>query len=110
VSSTTAAGQSPLTPGDGLSQTVNFVVTNPSSGHQNLATVLAIVTPGWKATLTGAPDCTASDFTVTPAAFIAGDVAPGGTVAGTTTITMKNLATNQDACKNATVGLTFVAS
>ncbi len=108
VASDPAIGD-PLSPG-GPTQTVHFSVTNPGSGHQNLAAVTASVTPGWTVSAPGHPDCTAGDFTVTAPAFTPADVAPAGVVLGTTTITMKNLPTDQDACKNVTVPLFFSAS
>lgn len=107
VASSAATGD-PLTPG-GPTQTVAFTVTNPGSGSQNLSSVVVTV-----ATSTGgvwtSGTCSAADYTVSTPAITYGQIAPGGTATGTVTLTMNNLATNQDACKGVTVPLYFAAS
>jgi len=88
----------------GPTQTVSFHVKNDNSGVQNLASTTASVVD------TSDAGCTAADFDVSATTIAYGDVASGATVDGTFTVQMKNLATNQDACKNATVNLKVVAN
>ncbi len=59
---------------------------------------------------TAVPGCSAADYTVGTPSFTPGDIASGASKDGTVTITMNNLGTNQDACKNVTVPLYFAAS
>ena len=59
---------------------------------------------------TAIPGCSAADYTIGTPSFTAGDVASGATKDGTVTITMNNLSSNQDACKNVSVPLYFSAS
>lgn len=107
VTSSPATG-GPLTPG-GPTQTVPFTVVNPGTGVQNLATVTVTVAGPGGTTWADVPGCSALDYTVGTPAFTAGQIAAGASVSGTVTITMNNLSTNQDACKNATVPLYFSA-
>lgn len=102
-----AATGGPLSPG-GPSQTVSFTVTNPGSGVQNLTAVDVIIPANWSAGTT--LPCTAADFTVGTPSITKGDIQPSANVQGTVTVTMKNLATNQDSCKGVTVPLAFSAS
>jgi hypothetical protein len=122
VSTTTATGD-PLTPG-GSSQTIAFTVTNPGTGTQNLSKLAATVattvgtgasaTPGtWSIGNPGAT-CSAADYTVVGPIFAVGSglgqIAGGASVSGTVSISMNNLAGNQDGCKNVSVPLFFAAS
>ena len=109
VVTTDAATGSPLTPG-GPTQTVAFHVKNTDSGVQRLSAVTVTVATSTGAAWTAVPGCSASDYTVGTPAFTAGDIASGATTDGTVTITMKNLSSNQDACKNVTVPLYVSAS
>jgi hypothetical protein len=102
-----AATGGPLSPG-GPEQTVAFTVTNPGTGVQNLADVTVTVKSDWSVG-TILP-CTAADFTVSTADVTRGSIDPSESVDGTVTITMKNLATNQNNCKGVTVPLVFSAS
>jgi hypothetical protein len=102
-----AATGGPLSPG-GPTQTVAFTVTNPGSGVQNLTAVAVTIPGSWSAGTT--LPCTADDFTVGTASIAKGAINPAGVVSGTVTVTMKNLATNQDSCKGVTVPLAFAAS
>ena len=86
-----------------------FTVTNPGTGSQNLSSVIVTVaSPGgaWSA-VTG---CSALDYTVSTPAITYGQIAPSASVTGNVTVTMNNLGTNQDACKNVAYPLHFVAS
>lgn len=106
ITTGTATG-APLTPG-GPTQTVPFTVTNPGTGSQNLAAVnVTVAGPG--GTDWNAVGCSALDYTVGTAAFTPGQIAAGASISGTVTITMNNLATNQDACKDLTVPLYLAA-
>ena len=99
-----------LTPG-GASQSVAFTVTNTGTGSQDLTSVTAIVADEngdpWVSVPAG---CTAADYTVGTPAITYGEIAGGGSVSGTVTLTMNNLTSNQDACKDLAVPLYFVAS
>jgi hypothetical protein len=101
----------PLSPG-GPTETVPFVVTNSGSGNQNLTSVVVTVASAGGAawSLPGGLGCSALDYTVGTPVITYGAIAPAGTAVGTVTLTMKNLATNQDTCKGASVPLYFVAS
>ncbi|HVE26318.1 MAG TPA: hypothetical protein VNC22_12980 [Sporichthya sp.] len=113
VTSTAAVGAA-LIPGVGT-QTVGFTVTNPSTaGHQILnAVTVAVANADGTTWVPIAPyvGCSSADYTVTvttPPAFA--DMAPGASTTGTATLSMNNLATLQDFCKNAPVPLYFLAS
>lgn len=98
----------PLIPG-GPEQVVAFTVTNPSEGAQTLSDVaVTVAMPGGAAWTSGA--CSAADYTLGTPDVAYGEIAAGGTVDGTVTLEMNNLATSQDDCKGVTVALRFVAS
>jgi len=107
VTSTPATSPA-LTPG-GPSQSVAFNVANPSTGTQTLTSVVVTV-----AYADGSPwssgNCSAADYALGTPAITYGSIAPSGSVNGTVSLTMNNLASNQDDCKNVTVPLRFVAS
>jgi hypothetical protein len=108
VTTDTATG-GPLSPG-GPAQTVPVHVKNTGSGHSQLSTLtVAVANPDGSA-WTATPGCSAADYTVAIGTFAATDLAPNDIYNTTATVTMKNLATNQDACKGVTVPLYFVAS
>lgn len=109
VVTTDAATGSPLTPG-GPTQTIAFHVQNANSGVQRLTSVAVTVAASGGAAWTAVPGCSAADYTVGTPTFTPGDIASGSSTDGTVTITMKNLSTNQDACKNVSVPLYFSAS
>ncbi len=95
----------------GIAQTVNFTVTNPATFNQYLTNVAVTVDAFTKATDATKPDCTAADFLVGVPQVTAGQIdGDNGTKTGTVSLTLKNLNTNQDNCKNAAPKLTFVAS
>jgi hypothetical protein len=106
---TDAATGGPLTPG-GPTQTVAFHIKNNNSGVQRLSTVTVAVKKSDGNAWTEVTGCSASDYSVGTPSFTAGDVASGATVDGTVTISMNNLAGNQDGCKNAAVPLYVSAS
>ncbi|MCG8915005.1 hypothetical protein L6E12_04275 [Actinokineospora sp. PR83] len=108
VASSTATG-GPLSPG-GPTQTVAFTVTNPGTGAQNLANVAVTVANADGSAWTSVAGCSAADYSVGTPTVTYGEVEPAGVRNGTVTITMNNLPSNQDGCKNATVPLRFVAS
>jgi hypothetical protein len=99
----------PLTPG-GPPQSVAFTVTNPGTGSQDLSSVVVTVANNDGSAWTTVLGCSAADYTVGTPTITYGQIAPSGSLAGTVTVTMNNLATNQDACKSVPVPLYFVAS
>ena len=107
---TSEPGEGELAPGS-AGQTVDFTVTNPGEGTQNLTEVTVEI-----ADETGAPwvppeGCEAADYTATvTSAPTAGEIAPGGSVDGTATVMLDNTAENQDACQGAEVPLLLTAS
>ncbi|WP_424186964.1 hypothetical protein ACOBQX_03780 [Actinokineospora sp. G85] len=109
VVTTAAATGGPLSPG-GPSQTVPFTVTNPGTGSQNLTSVVVTVANADGTPWTAVAGCSAADYTVGTPAVTYGEIAPGGNAGGTVTITMNNLPSNQDGCKDAVVPLRVVAS
>jgi hypothetical protein len=108
VASTAATG-GPLTPG-GPTETVAFTVTNPGTGSQNLSSVVVTVATSTGADWTAVAGCSAADYTIGTPTFTAGEITTLATVSGTVTITMNDLGSPQDGCKNATVPLYIVAS
>jgi hypothetical protein len=130
---TLAYAGGPLTPGGGIGthETVDYNVTNNSTGQQNLANVNIKV-----ATATGAvwsnnaayptkPACTAGDFQISldggtswavagasaDDTELAGNRAPGSTTANATiTLRMIDTGANQDNCKNLDVPLYLYAT
>ncbi|PJJ62056.1 hypothetical protein [Compostimonas suwonensis] len=92
-------------------QTVDFTVTNPGEGTQSLTEVTVSL-----ATADGTPwvptgDCLVADYTATiSTAPPAGEIAAGGEVDGTATVTLTNTAVNQDDCQGQDVPLYFEAS
>ena len=107
-----AATGGPLTPG-GPSQTVAFHIKNPGTGNEKLTSVVAEVAKAdgsdWSVTTDGLT-CSAADYTVDTPNINYGEIPPNTTVDGTVTITMNDLASNQDACQGVTVPLYFSAS
>lgn len=108
VTSSAATG-GPLTPG-GPTASVAFKVTNPGTGTQNLSDVTVTVANADGSDWTAVAGCSDLDYTIGTPAITYGDIVAGGLANGTVTISMNNLASNQDGCKNAVVPLYFVAS
>ena len=101
-----------LYPG-GPNTTATYTVTNNGSGHQGITGETATLgTSGSDVTSGGVdvPGCLASWFTVSAGAPLATDIAPGGNTTGTVTATMNNVASSQDACKNAAPDVTVTVS
>lgn len=92
-------------------QTVGFTVTNSTANSQYLTAVSVSM-----ASATGVPweptgGCLVTDYTAAvTTAPAAGDIAPGGSVTGTVTVTLANTAVNQDACQGQEVPLRIQAS
>jgi hypothetical protein len=131
-STLTVAGTAASTLYPGTSSTVNFTVTNPSSGHQRLGTI----------SLSGIHACTGTGSSWNGAACSNGgteqttcesydsstsstvddfsmqnvvsnqDFGPGNnqTVTATGTLAMNNLNANQNSCQGANITLSFTAS
>jgi hypothetical protein len=93
-------------PGDSA-QTISGTFGNSNSGPVYVATVTASI-----ASVTGA-GCDATDFTLANAVMTVGAQVPAGTTQGSwtgATLKFNNKATNQDACKGATVNLAYTIS
>jgi len=109
ISSEDAVG-GPLTPG-GATQTVDFTVTNPSTGYQSLAGVTISVATADGSPWAPATDCSAADYTaVITSPPETGPIAPNGSVDGQATISMIESGENQDGCQNLDVPLYFTAT
>src|SRR5438270_2612627 len=108
-----------LYPGDATGATVSYRITNPSSGHQGVQTVVVAIADdgGSPANIlnsagTAVAGCRASWFSqgsttyaASPAAgggavTLTADVAGGDYITGTTTLLMSNVGSSQDACKS----------
>jgi hypothetical protein len=100
-----------LYPG-GPAQTLsgNFDNTNASKVYVAAVTATGLAISGAGAGAT--PACTAADFTLGGTAPVAAEV-PAGTSQGSwtgLTLAMKDLGTNQDNCKGATVTITYASN
>jgi hypothetical protein len=96
-------------PGDSA-QTISGNFNNPNSGPIYVATVTASIASVTKAAGAPAGTCDASDFTLASAAMtVNAEVAAGNAKGAWTGATLKfnNKASNQDACKGATVNLAY---
>lgn len=108
----TAKQSSTLTamyPGDSA-QTISGTFDNPNPGPIYVTSVTVSVGAVTKAAGAEAGTCDATDFTVANATMTVGAEVAAGTSKGTfsgATIKFNNKATNQDACKNATVALSY---
>ena len=92
-------------------QTVDFTVTNPGEGNQYLADVTVTLAAANGTAWVPAGDCLIADYSATiTSAPPVGDIAPGGSVDGTATVTLANTAINQDDCQGQEVPLYFEAS
>ena len=123
-SASAAGAQTPLTanqtstlnamyPGDSP-QTLAGDFTNPNSGPIHVGTVTASIASVTKAAGAPAGTCDATDFTLSNAAMTVNAEVPAGANAGSwsgATIKFNDKpATNQDACKGATVNLSYAIS
>jgi hypothetical protein len=103
----------PMYPGDSP-QTISGDFDNPNSGPVYITDVTVSIASVTKAVGAPAGTCDASDFTLTGASMAVGAEVPAGNGQGAftgATIQFNNkAATNQDACKNATVSLAYSVS
>lgn len=102
----------PMYPGDSP-QTISGNFNNPNSGPIRVGTVTASIGSVTKAGGAPAGTCDATDFTLASAAMsVDAEVAAGNGVGAFTgaTIRFNNKASNQDACKGATVNLAYSVS
>jgi hypothetical protein len=119
-SGSAAGAQTPLTanqttaltamfPGDSA-QTISGNFDNTNSGPIYVGTVTASIASVTKAGGAPAGTCDASDFTLAGAAMTVNAEVPVGSAKGAftgATIKFNNKASNQDACKGATVNLAY---
>lgn len=108
---------SPLAGPNTVVDTVQVTVTNNGQGSQFVHQITYQVTPGWKQTLAGHPDCDAGDFSIDGKAVGTADTVtegtdlpPGGHITRSFTVQLVENDANQDACQNAPVGLTASVS
>ena len=94
-----------LTPG-GPSDDYSVTVTNNSAGDQNLNNLAVVL----DSTSDEANCPVASNYSASAVTFTGGDLAAGGSTTGTFTISMVNLPSSQDLCKNVTVNFHVHAS
>ena len=108
------AAASNLTPG-GTTQALSGTFTNANAGPVNISTVTATITGNSKS----AAGCLSTDYVlsnggVATVPSVATPLSvPSGTNVGAwsgLTLSMTNTAANQDACKGATVNISYVAS
>jgi hypothetical protein len=88
----------------------NFDNPNPGAVHVGTVTAALVSVTGGSG---GTPACTVADYTLASAVVtINADIAAGNGVGAWTgpTVQLKNLATNQDACKNATLNLSYTSN
>jgi len=107
---TTEPAVGTIAPGNS-GQTVEFTVTNSSTASLFLTDVTVTLADATGTAWVPAAGCLVADYSVsvtTPPAY--GEIAAGGFVSGTVTVTLANTAANQDACQGLTVPLYFVAS
>jgi hypothetical protein len=107
---TSEPGVGELAPGS-AGQLVDFTVTNPGEGTQNLTAVTVDIAEAGGEAWVPPEGCLAEDYgaAVTTAPTL-GDIAPGGSVDGTVTVTLASTAVSQDACQGVAVPLHFTAS
>jgi hypothetical protein len=99
-------------PGDSA-QTISGDFDNSNSGPVYAGTMTVSIASVTKATGAPAGTCAATDFTLANAAMTVNAQVPAGTGQGAwtgATIKFNNKATNQDACKGATVSLAYAIS
>jgi len=99
-----------MSPGD-TAQTLSGTFTNTNSGPVYVTSVVASISSVTKAGGAPAGTCDATDYTLANATMAVGAEVPAGTGVGSwsgATIKFNDKATNQDACKGATVNLAYV--
>jgi hypothetical protein len=96
---------------DGAGQTVDFTVTNPGPGIQNLTSVSVTMADADGTAWEPTGDCDIADYDADVTALTpVGPLAVGGTSEGTVRVTLADSGANQDDCQGQTVPLYFVAS
>ncbi len=101
-----------MAPGD-TAKTLSGNFTNPNAGPVYVGTLTASIGSVTKAGGAPAGTCDSTDYTLTNATMTVGVEVPAGTAQGAwtgATIKFNNKASNQDACKGATVNLAYVIS
>jgi hypothetical protein len=101
-----------MAPGDSA-QTLSGNFTNPNAGPVYVGTVTASISSVTKAGGAPAGTCDATDYTLANAAMTVNAEVPAGAAQGAwtgATIKFNNKASNQDACKGATVNLAYTVS
>lgn len=107
---TTNAAVGEIAPGN-AGETIGFTVTNPSDGALTLSAVAVTLADATGTAWVPPSGCLIADFTVSvTTAPTYGDIAAGGFVTGTVTVTLTNTGVNQDACQGLTVPVYFAAS
>ena len=99
-------------PGD-TAQTLSGNFTNTNAGPARVATVTVSIASVTKAAGAPAGTCDATDYTLANATMTVNADVPAGTAQGSwtgATIKFNNKATNQDACKGATVNLSYAVA
>ena len=97
-----------LTPG-GPGETIDFTVTNPSTGHQYLQKVTISITTFSDQSNTGLPACTQTTFYLTGSTAqsqsraVTTNEASGATYSGSVVLYLKTNGGNQDNCEGVTV-------
>jgi hypothetical protein len=115
VAQTSTSGT--MYPGTSTS-TINYTVTNPGTGNQELAgttTAVAVATDGSGDIVTGATStpvagCLASWFSTNNTSPAAKDLAPNASTTGSVVVSMTDAAASQNACQGATPNITISAS
>jgi hypothetical protein len=99
-----------LYPGGAAALSGNF--NNPNSGSVYITSVTASVTPFSVQADAAKPACTQADFSVSGAANVNTQIAPGNGVGSWSglSLNMSNAGTNQDNCKNVSVPITYASS
>jgi hypothetical protein len=103
--STTVTG---LAPGS-AAQTLGGTFTTSNPGKVWVTTVAPSITKVATSTGVVIPGCTAGDYTLTPAS-IGAEVGAGDTWTGATIAFLDKPTTNQDACKNAVLTISYAVS
>lgn len=102
----------PMYPGDSP-QTISGDFDNPNSGPVYITDVTVSIASVTKAVGAPAGTCDATDFTLSGASMAVGAEVPAGNGEGAftgATIQFNNKASNQDACKGASVSLAYSVS
>jgi hypothetical protein len=102
-----------MTPG-GDTSTVPYTISNPSNGSQNLSSTTVAVADDGTGLITekgtAVKDCQSSWFTAKDNPPTYGVIAGGGSVSGSVTVSMKNVAVSQDGCQGHTPDITVNAN